>query len=331
MINIAMIGTGGIARTHRAAWRKLENARIVGVSDLFPDRAKAAADEVGAERWTTDYMELLQWDEVDAVDICTTEATHGQIATDAAEHGKHILAEKPIATTLEDADKIIAAAAKSKVRLMVAHTLHFYDYSRAAKDAIDSGEIGTPVYMRFCAGGGFWKQDWTGNRISPGATGGNVVTNGVHLADLCNWWMGARPVSVYGQARNLTSAHLEMDDYFIFTIKYDNGAIAVGEISRANMPRSNTFKSITLIGTEGELTTGTEQESQWLYSDAGLDFLGLDIQHGFDREIREYAACLEEDKPPPVSGEEGRLALEVCLAGERSMRSGEVVHLGKEG
>ena len=327
MLKVGLIGPGGVARRHIAAWLKMDDAKVIGVSDVFADRAQAAAEELGAERWTTDFTELLRWDEIDAVDICTTERTHGDIASAAAEHGKHILVEKPIATTLEDADRIIEAAASNGVKLMVAHTHRFGDYALAAKGAIDEGEIGTPVYLRFCSGGGFWKQDWTGKRISPYDTGGNVVTNGVHITDLCNWWMGARPVSVYGQALNQTSSHLNMDDYFMITVKYDNGSIAVVEMSRANMPRNNNFRSIMIIGTEGELKTGTEETEQWLYSDAGLNFFSAGAP-GFEREIREFAAYVEGDGPSPMTGEDGRLALEMCLAAERSIRTGEAVPLG---
>ena len=167
MINVALIGAGGVARSHRAAWLKLENAKVIGVADLFAEQARGAATELGAERWTTDYTELLRWDEIDAVDICATENAHGQIASDAAEHGKHILVEKPIATTLEDADRRIETAAKNDVILMVGHTHRFRDVGRTARAMIESGEIGTPVYMRYCSGGGFWRQDWTGTRISP--------------------------------------------------------------------------------------------------------------------------------------------------------------------
>ena len=139
--------------------------------------------------------------------------------------------------------------------------------------------------------------------------------------------MGASPISVYSQALNQTSRHLEMDDYFMFTIKYDNGAMAIAELSRANMPRSNQFKSIILLGTEGEMSTGTEDESYWVDGDDGLNFNGPDFQHGFTRMIGEFVDSVAGDTPPPVSGAEGRTALAMCLAAEESIRTGEVVEL----
>ena len=328
VLGVGLIGAGGVAKNHIAAWLKQDDAQVVAVADADPERAAQAAAALGIERWTADYLELLGWDDIEAVDICTTEATHGQIASDAADAGKHVLVEKPIATTLEDSDRIIAAARGAGVQLMVAHTHHFYDYSVSAKAVIESGEIGDPVYMRFSAGGGFWRQDWTGNRISPGDTGGNVVTNGVHATDLCNWWLGAHPISVYGQAQNITSSHLEMNDYFMITIKYDNGAIAVLDASRANAPRSSQWSSITILGTDGEINNAGQRDSQWVHSDDGLRSLGPGFQHGFDREIAAFVSSIQDGTEPPVTGEQGRLALEMCLAAEQSIRTGQVVPVG---
>jgi len=328
VLGVGLIGAGGVAKNHIAAWLKQSGARVVAVADADPERAAEAASALGIERWTADYVELLNWDDVKAVDICTTEATHGRIASDAADAGKHVLVEKPIATTLEDSDKIIAAAHGAGVQLMVAQTYRFYDHTVSAKEVIDSGEIGDPVYVRFSAGGGFWRQDWTGNRISPVDTGGNVVTNGVHATYLCNWWLGARPISVYGQAHNITSSHLEMNDYFMITVKYDNGAIAVLDASRANTPRSSQWSSITILGTEGEISTAGQRDSQWVHSEEGLRTFSFSIQNGFDREIAAFVTCIQDGTAPPVTGEQGRLALKMCLAAEESIRTGQVVPVG---
>ena len=156
MLNVVLIGVGAVSKSHISAWLKQENARVIGVADFFADRAEAAAKMLGAEKWSDDYRDLIDSDDVDAVDICVTEAAHVDVATDAANAGKHILVEKPISTTLTDADLIIDAAEKNNVKLMVAHTHHFYDYGISAKEIIDSGEIGTPVYIKHVSGGGFW-------------------------------------------------------------------------------------------------------------------------------------------------------------------------------
>lgn len=334
LINVGIIGAGGITRSHRAAWVKLDNARVVAVSDLDGDRARDTAEFVGAEQWTTDYHELLQRDDIDAVDICTTESTHGFIAVDAADAGKQIMVEKPIATTIQDADKIIEAAARNKVTLMVAHSHRFFDHTKTAKDSIDAGDIGQPVYIRWTSTSDSWKQDWTGNRVSAGATGGNIITNGCHMTDLLNHLMGAQPVSVYCQARNITSPHLEMNDFFIMTIKYDNGAIAAVEAARALVPRGSSHFAFNIIGTEGELTLGPHiggsmYQREWLYNAGGLQFQNGTFQTGFDREIAAFVRTLEEGSSPPITGEQGKMALAVCIAAERSLKTEDAVQIAE--
>ena len=87
MLGVGLIGAGGVAESHLLAWLKRDNAKIVGVADVDPKRAAEFAAAAGIERWTVDYSELLEWDDIDTVDVCTTEATQGRIASDVAEAG----------------------------------------------------------------------------------------------------------------------------------------------------------------------------------------------------------------------------------------------------
>ena len=326
-----MIGAGHVSRAHRAGWAKLDNAKVIGVSSRDPQRAKAAAADPGAQRWTTDYTELLNWDEVDAVDICTTEYSHASIAIDAAEHGKHILVQKPMTTSVEDADRLLEATAKAGVSLMVAHSHRFYDYSQAAKSIIDSGEIGTPVYLRNCSTDGYWNQDWTGSMADPSKTGSNILHSAVHIVDLFNWWLDVRPISIYAQGSDLTSPQLSgVYDYSLITIKYENGAMAVTERSQANHPRSSKFRSMTILGTQGEIQSGTPLSSQWMYSEDGLSMIEPGNQHAFYNVIREFATSVEEGRPPMVTGEQARRAVAMCVAARRSIETGEAIDLSED-
>ena len=331
MLKVAMIGAGHVSRAHRLGWLKLSNAKVIGVSSRDPERARAAAADVGAQRWTTDYNELLRWDDVDAVDICTTEYSHAPIAIDAAEYGKHILVEKPMTSTVEDADRLLEATSRNGVSLMVAHTHRFYDYSQAAKTIIESGEIGTPVYLRNCSTEGYWKQDWTGTMADTSKTGSNILHSAVHIIDLFNWWLGVRPVSIYAQGRDLTSSQLSgVYDYSLITIKYENGAIAVTERSQANHPRSSKFRSITILGTQGEIQSGTTLGAQWSYGEDGLSMIESGNQHAFSDVIREFTTSLEEGRPPMVTGEQARRAVAMCEAARRSIEAGEAIDLSHD-
>ena len=325
MINVVLVGAGMVSIKHIQAWLVQQDAEVVYVVDHNLDKAKAAAQSLGINEYGTDYSEIISSDDVDAVDICVTANEHVDVAIFAANSGKHILLEKPISTTLTDADLIIETAARNGVKLMVGHTHHFYDYGISAKEIIDSGEIGNPVYIRHVAGGGFWPQDWTGNRISPERTGGNVVDNGVHIVDMINWWMDSKPVSVYAQALNPTSSHIDMNQYFLMTLKYNNDGIGVVDMSRANMPTSNEFSQITILGTEGEIRTGSDVNTQWVYKEDGLLLDNGGFTDGFNREINAFVKSIIKDTDPPVGGLHSKIALAACLAAEVSIKTGSVI------
>ena len=133
MINVVLVGAGMVSMKHIQAWLVQQDAKIVYVADHNLDKAKTAAQALGINEYGTDYHEIISSKNIDAVDICVTANEHVDVATFAANAGKHILLEKPISTTLTDADLIIEAAASNDVKLMVGHTHHFYDYGISAK------------------------------------------------------------------------------------------------------------------------------------------------------------------------------------------------------
>ncbi|MSP11353.1 MAG: Gfo/Idh/MocA family oxidoreductase [Chloroflexi bacterium] len=333
MINIALIGAGGIAQSHIPALKKIpDKARVVGVADVVAERAREAAAKIGAERWTTDYRELLSWSAVDAVDICTPNATHGEIALAAASAGKHMLVEKPLTTNVEEADRLLALAERNHVQIMGGHTHRFNDYSLKMKEIVTSGEIGQPVYLRFSLYSPFWRSDWTRWILDPALSGGHMFQNGVHIMDLCNWWLGAQPVSVYAQGQKATSAYLSVYDYMHCLIKYQNDAIAVWEISRANQPVTTNYRAISLVGTKGALYLDTDTENDTIVREGGPEHVGLDGGHGFERMIREWVEALTNGTEPPCPGLAARLAVEMSAAGETSLATGKVVPIyGRSG
>ena len=137
MINVVLVGAGMVSIKHIQAWLVQQDAEVVYVVDHNLDKAKVAAQSLGINEYGTDYSEIISSDDVDAVDICVTANEHVDVATFAANSGKHILLEKPISTTLTDADLIIETAARNDVKLMLGHTHHFYDYGISAKEIID--------------------------------------------------------------------------------------------------------------------------------------------------------------------------------------------------
>ncbi|MCA1648146.1 MAG: Gfo/Idh/MocA family oxidoreductase [Chloroflexi bacterium] len=324
-LGIGVIGTGFVANMHLTALGKLPGVRLAGVADVDAGRARSAVAGVADARWTTSIAELLSWPEIDGCIVCTPNDTHVEVGLAVANAGKHLLIEKPLAITLEGADALVSAFAERQLVLMGAHTHRFYNYGREIKKAIHAGEIGRPVYLRLAILGGWIWPDWRAWVIDPRRSGGHVLHNGVHLLDLAAWWLGAAPESIYVQGRKETSADLEIYDYLSMVVRFQGGGTAVCEMSRANRPRSFTYRDVFVQGTSGALSLPWDAEQGIAFLEGGTSLLPGEGQGGFDREVAAWIAAVRGDCRPAVTGSEARLAVAMAIAGEESLRSRRVV------
>lgn len=202
-IGIGIIGTGGISRAHAKGYQQSGQARIVAVADIDPARARAAAEEWGVERVFTDYRELLALPEVEAVSVCTYNQAHCAPTVAALRAGKHVLVEKPMATTTTEAWQMVQAARASGRMLMVEMKWRFMPQLLAGRQAVAQGELGQVYYAeaigwqhRGIPGGSFIRQDTAG--------GGALMDNGVYTLDAVLFMLGhPRPLTVSGTASSL--------------------------------------------------------------------------------------------------------------------------------
>jgi predicted dehydrogenase len=324
---IGIIGTGFVASMHLAAVGKLAGVRLVGVADVDPGRAREAVRGVDGGRWTTDVGQLLEWDDLDACIVCTPNDTHVDLGLRIAASGKHLLVEKPLATTIAGADALVHAFDARGLTLMGAHTHRFYPYGRAVKDAIERGDIGRPVYVHLAILGGWIWPDWRAWVLDPRRSGGHVLHNGIHLLDLVTWWIGDTPESIYVQGRKETSARLAIDDYLSMIVRFRSGCTAVCEMSRANRPRTFAYRDLFVQGTRGALRLPWDAEAGLAFLEAGTSLLPGNGQLGFDREVANWVAAIRGETKPVVTGKEARLAVAMAVAGEDSLRGGDVVRI----
>jgi predicted dehydrogenase len=327
-IGVGVIGAGFVANLHLAALGKLPGVRVVGLADADAGRAQAAARGIPDARWTSSVDELLGWPEVDGCIVCTPNHTHASIGLAVARAGKHLLMEKPLTLTLEEADALVSAFARRGLVLMGAHTHRFHDYGQVVKRTIESGEIGRAVYVRIAALGGWIWPDWRAWVLDPKKSGGHVFHNGIHLLDLATWWVADEPLSVYVQGRKETSADLDIYDYLSMVIRYRGGCTAVCEISRANRPRTFVYREVFVQGTRAALSLPWDAEQGLAFLEGGTSLLPAQDQAGFDREVAAFIAAIRGEAAPTVTGEEARLSVVLAVAGEESLRTGRVVALG---
>jgi predicted dehydrogenase len=327
-LGILVVGAGFIADSHIRAITGESRAELAGVVDVDPGRARAFAYANGNARYGTDLAEALTWPGVDAVIVCTPNHTHVPIALQVAAAGKHLLAEKPLATTVAGAQQVVDAFAAADRVVAAAHTHRSYDYGLAVRSVIDSGAIGDPVAARLSILGGWIWPDWRAWVLDPERSGGHSLHNGVHLLDLVTWWLGDEPLRVYARGRTQTAGELRIYDYLEMTVEYAHGGTAVCEMSRAHRPGSFGYRELMVAGTAGLIEQGWDGESALLFTEQGLQTVPAAGGNGFARQLSAWLDSID-GAPPRMTPADAVQAVALGVASELSIARGEPVELAE--
>jgi predicted dehydrogenase len=337
-IRMGLVGCGNIgAGGHLPAYAHVPEAELVAVCDAVEELAHAAAERSGAAVYT-DYRQLLAREDVEMVDICVPTYLHAEVAVAAAEAGKHILCEKPMAHTLEAANAMIEAAQANGVKLMIGQVRRFDHRYASIKAQLDAGKVGKPVFIRraerqFLP---FPPQAW---QWDPKRGGGVILDIGVHATDLFRWLFGEDAIEVYAVARSVREAAREAGsfDHAMITCKFDGGGVGFAEASWAypNGFGGTLYAQLDVVGTEGKIQYGDKDTNPMLiYStEKGHElpryfkFMST-TEYAFEEEIRHFVRCVLDDRESLVSPQDARAALEMALAAQRSAETGEPVRLG---
>ncbi|GAB92946.1 Gfo/Idh/MocA family oxidoreductase [Gordonia rhizosphera] len=333
-VRIATIGAGRIGSSHTAlVARHVYGAIVTAVADPVDGAAARLADAVDAPFATTDIDEVLVSPEVDAVLITAPARSHSDLVCRAAAAGKHVFCEKPMAVTLDEADRAIAAAEAAGVVLQVGFNRRFAPGFAAARRAVDDGRVGTPQLLRsLTRDPGPWEVDpvrvpqWT-----------IFLETLIHDFDtLCFLNPGARPVSVHAFADALirpdakASGHL---DTAVVTITFDNGAIATAEASFSALYGYDVRGEV--FGSKGMATAGDGRTTDMtFYGAAGVEIdtarRDTDLLHdAYVGELSAFADAVRTGSTAVVSGHDARTALQIALAAIRSIETGATVSIAE--
>ena len=326
MLNVGIIGLGGIARSHFSAIESLPDVRVVAVADLFEAKRREMMAQWDVPRGYPSHTELLKDDEVQAVAVVLGHHLHHRLVVDACNAGKHVLVEKPMAVSLSQCDEMIEAARANNVKLMVGLSQHYYGTSVKAKEILDSGELG-PLLTAVCYMSKNWGYDGRRPQYRSRYHGGGMwLTNGVHVVDRLTWVMGSQAVSV--SAAIGTRAHYQAaDDHGTAFIRYKNGlagvAVAVG--FRDGAPNY----LCEVICANGGLRFSQHGEKQVLVGrgDKWEPVPFDDTPAQMTNEWKAFAECIAQDIEPATHGEYGRHIMEILFAAEESAITGREVML----
>jgi predicted dehydrogenase len=324
-IKLGLIGLGAIGNIHLGNCLKLENAELIAVSDISR-KALNVAKEKGIKKTYRDYKKLLKNSDLDAVIIALPNHLHAPCVKEAAEAGKHILLEKPIARNMEEGKQIVSTTTRNNIKLMVGYSLRFKEPYRNLKEQIESGEIGEvqlahatnigsgPFIHRAESGIPGPIPEWWLKRELIG--GGALMDLGCHMINLLHWYFGdvSHVKSYFGYRFNL-----DIEDHAICLLQFQAGQTAmvnVGWFSQKNHIR------VALHGTLGNAYITNESSNKRKTAIQRIVRRRPELFTHFLRELSYFVQCIQNDSKPSLSGEEALRDLETI-----SKAYGNQIHL----
>ena len=325
-LGAAVIGLGMMGQRHGRVWAELPATRLVSVYDIVPERTRQVAEQYGCLA-AGSVEEAISAAGVDIVSVCTDDQSHVVPCTTAAEAGKHVLVEKPLATSIADCDAIIRTAESSDIRLMVGHCVRFDPRYQVAKTAIEAGEVGDIVHI-------YGRRNnivASGRRIGPRTSVAYFL--GVHDLDIMRWYMGCEAVRVHAESCRKVLIEEGADDTIFTLLKYENGAVGCLEtcwVIPEGQP--NTLDArIEVVGTQGRVAVRAGDNEPVEVS--GPDRSRRpDIAYGpvFDGrqggairfQLEHFAQCILTDREFLISPRDARAAVALAAAIHESLGTG---------
>lgn len=328
-IRAAIIGTGGMGRRHAEGLRAApDRFDLVAACDTSPARLGAFCDKFTPPKRTADWHQVVRDPKVDAVLVLLPHDLHETVCVESARAGKDILLEKPIARTLAEADRIIAAAEDAGVTLMIAHNQRFDPLHRKVRDILDSGRLGEIFAARIDHHQNFFPSPdraWWRSREAVG--GGCVIGSGIHRLDLLRWYLGeAEEVFAYHAS---DPRRLEAEVASVATIRFRGGAIAEFFCNwGAPAGPAVAGESLSLFGRQGCLYfDGAIRVSGPVDAGQSAPLAVVPAEGPCETMWVHFAECVESGRPPLTSGPQGRASLELALAIVRAAEEGRPVRL----
>ena len=342
-LGVGLIGRGDIAPAHAQAIARVPGLRLAACMDVVASSAKSLGEEHGVP-YTTDAEELVSRQDVDIVTVATPAFTHADLVALAARVGKAVICEKPLAPDLASADRLIAACARAKVALATCFPLRYLGAAEWVRELLAAGALGKVFEIRladlsekplsYWTGGysGRTQTDWRRSKASSG--GGVVITNLTHHLDLARSLTGFEVTRVYAQAGTFCTV-TEVEDLALAAVRYDRGAVGLVDGCSCFFGGEAGWH-LTLLGTKGQARFAFYSgKSEVFLTEAAA---GLPAREWVKREFKgpgygltgfytDFAGALRAGNPPPVTGEDGRRALEIVVAIYRSAETGRPVEL----
>ncbi|MBE3580068.1 MAG: Gfo/Idh/MocA family oxidoreductase [Thermoanaerobacteraceae bacterium] len=339
MIGIGIVGTGRMGQLHATNFHgKVAGSQVMAVADEIWDRAQELGQKLNVKKVYKDYRNLLEDPRVDAIVICTPVLTHKQIILDALAAGKHILCEKPLTLTVEDAEDLYRAIEGSNVVFQLAFMRRFDEAFMVARDKIQEGVIGRPVFVR-STGRDPGLPPIPGWGADPDACGDIAFELCSHDYDSMQWLIDSDIINVYARAAILSSIEVAkkyggkmINDTLVVLTEFANGAL--GSIDGLLNIKYGYDARVEVVGDEGSLFIGALENVDIMLARGDRHFAMPSAPSFIDRfaqayvkEAEHFVNCVLNSRKPRVGILDGVKAVKVASAVNESLRTGAPVSL----
>jgi myo-inositol 2-dehydrogenase/D-chiro-inositol 1-dehydrogenase len=321
-LRVGIIGAGRIGKVHAETLAfRLPEARTLAIADVNREAAQAVAARCGIPTVTGSSEEIFANPEIEAVLICSSTNTHADLIIQAAQAGKHIFCEKPIAHSLSQIDEALAAVEQAGVKLQIGFNRRFDANFARVRQAVQSGEIGTPRMMHIVS------RDPAPPPLSYiRLSGGMFMDMTIHDFDMARFLIGDEVEEVYTAGAVMVDPEIgeagDLDTALI-VLRFRNGVI--GTIDNSRQAAYGYDQRVEILGSRGSIATENRYPNQAVVStatevrkDLPLNFFMDRYTESYAGEVRAFVQAVREDRPTPVAGADGRVAVVIGLAARKS-------------
>ena len=322
LLNVGIIGAGRIGKVHAETLAfRMPEARILAIADVNREAAQAMAARCGIPTVTESSAAVLANSEIEAVLICSSTNTHADLIVQAAQAGKHIFCEKPIAHNLGQIDRALAAVEASGVKLQIGFNRRFDANFARVRQAVLSGEIGTPRLMHIIS-----RDPAPPPLAYVRVSGGMFMDMTIHDFDMARFLIGDEVEEIYTSGGVMVDPEIGKAgdlDTALIVLRFRNGVI--GSIDNCRQAAYGYDQRVEILGSEGKIATENCYPNQAMVStgkmvrkDLPLNFFMDRYTESFASELRSFVTAVRENRPTAVTGIDGRIPVVMALAARKS-------------
>jgi myo-inositol 2-dehydrogenase/D-chiro-inositol 1-dehydrogenase len=338
-VRFGWVGYGAWGRHHAASIAKTAGAQLVAIAEPSEESRAAAREAHPGTEVMGDYQELVQRDDLDAVDVIVPNRLHHAVATAVLSAGKHLLLEKPMCLSIEECDDVLRLAKEQDRLVAINHEFRLSSLWGRVKELVGAGLVGTPQYVLVELSRNPYRLGSDGWRFDIERVGDWILEEPIHFFDLARWYLASAgtPESVFAAANSRQPGHPELQDNCSAIVKFQGGAYAVVSQTLAAFEHHQTVK---LTGTKGAIWASwsgamdrTEHPSFFLKAFDGERLEELPIERAagelfeLEEQMARMVAAVRDGGPIACPGEDGRWSVAMCLATQRSVRTGQPVKM----